>query len=201
MSSKRSKKRTKGRSGGAGDESAGKSDRRAGDSGSGRWWSSRLVRFFVFPLLIVIISAVCYLNADHETFLFDSNLDQIEVPDTSLALNRYLHRFIFEFWKPGIELSRATFMLNTFLNESLGLDTYDITTFLVVNVLIHAFNSCLVYFLVGAMLRAVGADRSPSIWIPLVLAVLFAVHPMQASSVAYIVQRRGMLATLFYILG
>ncbi|MHC4478996.1 MAG: tetratricopeptide repeat protein [Planctomycetota bacterium] len=51
-----------------------------------------------------------------------------------------------------------------------------------------------------SILGIVDPGRPKSLWIPLWLAILFAVHPMHASSVAYIVQRRGSMATMFYLL-
>ncbi|UCD28341.1 MAG: tetratricopeptide repeat protein [Planctomycetota bacterium] len=149
-------------------------------------------------LLVAGLALVCYLNADHEEWLFDS--DHIELFDPSQDFSLHVQRLFWPFWKPGQSLSIITFVLNGVLNETLGLDTYDITTFLFINVLIHALNACLVYFLVGAMLRQIEPDQPKSMWIPLALAVLFAIHPLHASSIAYVVQRRGMMATTFYIL-
>jgi tetratricopeptide (TPR) repeat protein len=150
--------------------------------------------------VLFAIAAVAYLNADHEEFLFDSGLhhiDRIEHTEGPLQVIR-------TFWQghlnPDAPFTYLTFAWNYSLNKSIGLDGFDTTTFLIVNVMIHALNACLVYLLVGAMLRHIEPERPKSAWIPLALAALFAVHPIHASSVAYIIQRRGVLATTFYLL-
>ncbi|UCD28571.1 MAG: tetratricopeptide repeat protein [Planctomycetota bacterium] len=160
----------------------------------------RLVRWVALPLLLVVLASVGYLNADHEEFLFDSGFSYAEMANPSQALGRYIQRTFWPPWRPGQNLTRVSFMLNAMVNRTLGLEWFDVTSFLVVNVLIHAFNVCLVYFLVSAMLGRIDPDRPKPVWIPLALAALFAVHPIHASSVAYIIQRRGALATTFYVL-
>jgi len=154
----------------------------------------------VWPILLLcLLAGVCYLNADHEEFLFDSALGHIDN-----WRNRDLGQAVKDFGRglllPGQQLSSLTFALNAALNRALGLADFDITTLLATNVLIHAVNACLVYALVRALLRQVEPGRSPGTWIALAPAMWFAVHPIAASSVAYIIQRRGSLATLFYLL-
>lgn len=62
-----------------------------------------------------------------------------------------------------------------------------------VNIALHIFNSALVFSLFRTLLR----NPRPA----LVAAVLFAVHPVQTESVAYISGRRDLLFSLFYLLG
>lgn len=62
-----------------------------------------------------------------------------------------------------------------------------------VNIALHIVNSALVFSMVRTLLR----NPRPA----LLAAALFAVHPIQTESVAYISGRRDLLFTLFYLLG
>lgn len=158
-------------------------------------WPHRL-----WPLLLLcLLAGFCYLNADHEEFLFDSalgHIDNWQNQDLGQAIRHFGRGFLL----PGQQLSSLTFALNAALNRALGLADFDIITFLAVNVLIHAANACLVYALIRALLRQIEPGRRPGAWVALAPAMWFAVHPIAASSVAYIIQRRGSLATFFYLL-
>jgi tetratricopeptide (TPR) repeat protein len=60
------------------------------------------------------------------------------------------------------------------------------------NVALHALNAVLVLLL----MRAVGA----TVWVAGLTAALFAVHPMQVESVAWVAERKNVLSGLFYLL-
>ncbi len=60
------------------------------------------------------------------------------------------------------------------------------------NVLFHAINAVLLFFLLRQMTGA--------IWRSLVVAVLFAVHPLRAESVAWVAERKDVLSTFFWML-
>ncbi len=60
------------------------------------------------------------------------------------------------------------------------------------NVLIHALNAVLLFLLLQWMTRRVG----PS----LLVAALFAVHPLNVESVAWVAERKNVLCTLFFLL-
>ncbi|MDM8007168.1 MAG: tetratricopeptide repeat protein [Phycisphaerae bacterium] len=154
----------------------------------------------VWPILLLcLLAGICYLNADHEEFLFDSalgHIDNWQNQDLCQAMRHFGRGLLL----PGQQLSSLTFALNAALNRAIGLADFDITTFLAVNVLIHAANACLVYVLIRALLRQIEPGRAPGTWIALAPAMWFAVHPIAAGSVAYVIQRRGSLATFFYLL-
>jgi tetratricopeptide (TPR) repeat protein len=139
------------------------------------------------------------VNAGHKDFLFDSG-PAIETRHTRDLGGRAL-ALIRRPFDPGSQVTYFTFALNYRLNKALGLDGFDTTTFLIGNVAVHALNAVLVFFLIRAFLRRVEPGGRAPVWIALVPALWFAVHPMHASSVAYLVQRRGAMATTFWILG
>ncbi len=163
-------------------------------------WSARLKR--VGPVaLILLISASAYLNANHAELTFDDLVSGVIRDAGSTGVAGSLRRLFALPWQVDEQLAKLTFAFNFAVNRALNREPLNVTSFLVVNILIHAINGCLVYFLVRRLLGLVQPSLPPSILLPLAVAVLFAVHPLHAASVAYIVQRRGALASLFYLLG
>jgi Flp pilus assembly protein TadD len=72
------------------------------------------------------------------------------------------------------------------------------------NLLLHAANAVLFYFMALRLLRASVPDRSTHGSLALTLGsafatLLFAVHPLRAESVAWITERRDVLSGLFYL--
>jgi tetratricopeptide (TPR) repeat protein len=146
------------------------------------------------------LAAIAYSNAGHERFEFDSAGTQIVNAQTR-DLPGSVRRLISAPLAGDGRLSALSFSLTCKLNEAIGKDPFHVNTFLFVNVVIHATNGWLVFLLIRALQTRAGPRRRPSMGLPLALACVFVVHPILASSVAYIVQRRGALATTFYILG
>jgi tetratricopeptide (TPR) repeat protein len=91
-------------------------------------------------------------------------------------------------------------------NLSLSLNYYlgglHVIGYHVVNILIHVVNAILLSFLVRSICRTPGflIQKRSSEFVAFSAAFLFAVHPLQTQSVAYISQRVTSLATLFYLL-
>jgi protein O-mannosyl-transferase len=159
-------------------------------------WFGRAAIF----LLLVGAAFVAYINADHEEFLFDDVAGNLILnPQTA-----DLHSAVRSIWQnpfgAGEQVARLTFAMNCAFNKAVGLRPLDVTSFLVFNVAVHALNVCLVYLLVRVLLSRIDPRLGRSIGLPLALALLFAVHPIHASSIAYIAQRRGTMATAFYLL-
>lgn len=151
-------------------------------------------------VLLIAIACVAYFNAGHEELFFDSAAnDFIKNPQT-MDLGAAFRRV----WQAPLAadspLAHLTFSLNCAVNRALGWPPFKVLPFLIANVAVHAVNVCLVYFLLRALLVRVDPRRSNMIGLPLAAAIIFAVHPMHASSVAYIAQRRGLLAAMFYLL-
>jgi Flp pilus assembly protein TadD len=61
-----------------------------------------------------------------------------------------------------------------------------------INVLLHAINTALVFLVFRRMTRATGRS--------LVLAALFGLHPLRVESVAWVTERKDVLSTLFWML-
>ncbi len=92
--------------------------------------------------------------------------------------------------------SRPMTYFSYFLNYQLrGLRT---GTYHAVNLLLHLGVTFLLFFLIRKISSSVYKISSETI--PLLVAILFALHPVQASTVGYIFRRSDLLAAFFYLL-
>ena len=91
-------------------------------------------------------------------------------------------------------LERGMYQPLTWISHTLDLQRFghDARGHHLVNLLVHAANSLLVWLV---LVRATGR-RAPS----LAVALLFAVHPLQVQTVAWVAERQGLLATCFGLL-
>jgi protein O-mannosyl-transferase len=69
------------------------------------------------------------------------------------------------------------------------------------NVLIHAMNAVVLYFVARRLLVAGGFSSGfPLLWSASFAALVFGVHPLRAESVAWVTERRDVLCGLFFLL-
>ena len=69
------------------------------------------------------------------------------------------------------------------------------------NVLIHAMNAVVLYFVARRLLIAGGFSSGfPLLWSASFAALVFGVHPLRAESVAWVTERRDVLSGLFFLL-
>lgn len=92
-------------------------------------------------------------------------------------------------------LPTLTFALDYFRGGGL-----DPATFKATNIAIHAVTTLFLAAFMRALLLVAGVGTTRAGWAALALALAWAVHPLQVSSVLYIVQRMQTLATLFIVL-
>jgi len=88
-----------------------------------------------------------------------------------------------------------TFALDYFRGGGL-----DPATFKATNIAIHALTTLVLAWFLRDLLRVAGIAEARARWTSLVLALAWALHPLQVSSVLYVVQRMQTLATLFVLL-
>jgi tetratricopeptide (TPR) repeat protein len=167
-----------------------------GSTPSGASWSVA-AKHIAAGAVVFLSACVAYSNADHDRLYFDSlQLTQDPlVRDFGQAVRRLQQTGP----RPGQELTLLTFAANYAWNVRQGLPGLDPTGFLVVNVLLHAANSVLVYCLILAIQRTGGPSQRRSVLAAMLGSVLFAVHPLGVTSVVYVLQRRGLLTVFFYL--
>ncbi|WP_330947455.1 hypothetical protein [Thermomonas sp. LB-4] len=78
--------------------------------------------------------------------------------------------------------------------------SFDPATFKATNILIHALTSCALAWFFHALLLAASIPAKRAQWAAPALALAWALHPLQVSSVLYVVQRMQTMGTLFLVL-
>src|SRR5882672_7412745 len=149
---------------------------------AGRLFSSR--RAFIFALVLAAVTIFVYRPAWNGGFLWD---DDVYITNNELLTAPYgLKRIWFSLDSPSqyFPLVYTTFRLERAL---FGLNPIP---YHLINILLHAANSLLVWRLLNRL-------RVPGCWLA---AALFALHPVQVESVAWITERKNMLVCLFSLL-
>ncbi len=141
----------------------------------------------LFLTIVVFLGFILYSNVLLTPFVFDDYFIIIYNPLVKsfiaslkdIANNRYIGALSFAF--------------------SYAVGEFDPFKYHLVNVLIHAVNAVLVFFLVKNILITSENDEARVAFIPAFSALLFVAHPAQTQAVTYISQRFASLATLFYL--
>ncbi len=68
------------------------------------------------------------------------------------------------------------------------------------NLLLHVLNSVLVFWFIWKLILAAGEKSRRSGFIAMTVATIWAIHPLQASTVFYVIQRMTILSTTFTLL-
>ena len=150
---------------------------------AGRLFSSRH-RAFIFALLLATVTVLVYRPAWNGGFLWDdddyiTNNELLTAPDG-------LRRIWFSLDAPSqyFPLTYTTFRLEHAL---WGLNP---TGYHWVNLLLHVGNALLVWAVLARL-------KIPGAWLA---GAIFALHPMQAESVAWITERKNVLMGFFFLL-
>lgn len=157
-------------------------------------------RFLLASLLVALLAGLVFTPGLPGTFVFD------DIPN--IVNNDSIHLAHLD--APALldllstqQVSGATRSLPTL---TFALDYWraggipDPGTFKTTNLLIHALTACLLAWLFRSLLRLAGLPDRRAAWCAIALALAWAVHPLQVSSVLYTVQRLQTLGTLFLVL-
>jgi tetratricopeptide (TPR) repeat protein len=156
------------------------------------------IRWFVAALLL----ATClYLPGIRGTFVFDDYpniVDNADLHVTTLDPQAWIKVL----WaSPSSDLQRPLASLSFAANHYFtGLDPMPMK---LTNVALHLLNGWLLFVLLQRIcaFAAHGHTGVPSRWLPLLVATLWLVHPINLSAVLYVVQRMESLAQLFVLVG
>lgn len=161
------------------------------------------------PLIALLLAAAviaAYYPGLHGPFVFDDTTNIVDNPH--LALTRLDAASLLDAAfssDSGIlkrPLAMATFALNYYLAGGLS----DAWPFKLTNLVIHLVNAGLIYWLVLLLWRVRQKIHRPLPgqrhgWIPGLVAAIWALHPMQLTSVLFVVQRMTSLSALFVLTG
>lgn len=146
-------------------------------------------------LLALIILSVFSTILDNNFVNWDDNKYIYENPNIKL-INAYFFNW----------LSKAIVVGNwhplTVLSHSIDYQIWGLDPFghHLTNLVIHAFNTVLVFLLVQLLLRAVHDRPKENTWTALLTALFFGLHPLRVESVAWASERKDILYAFFYLL-
>lgn len=160
----------------------------------------------LFILAAAIIVTAAYLPGLNGPFVFD---DHVHLVSNSAVAPEVLNFSTLRRAAQANEtdpLRRPLASISFALNYYLAGGTANTLPFKMANLLIHLINTGLVYWLTLLLFKQLAAR--PGFhrtrlhdWLPALVATTWALHPLQLTSVLYVVQRMNSLAALFVLLG
>lgn len=154
--------------------------------------------FWVLALGVALIITVFYPGV-HGGFIFDDRANIAENPALfMLGLDHVsAWRAASSYpYAPGLRLlPMLSFGLDYFRTGS-----FDPLAFKATNVALHVLAFCVLTGFLRTLLRQAQMDPKHATWVGLAVALAWAVHPLQVSSVLYAVQRMQTMANLFLLL-
>ena len=154
--------------------------------------------FVVLGAVCALVASACFYPGLGGRFIFDDvgNIvknDAVHIQKLTLE-NLLYAAYSFRAGHGSRALSMLSFALDYWRG---GLDP---GVFKATNLLIHAFTTLALAAFLRRLLIFARWTASQAAWGALILALLWAVHPLQVSSVLYVVQRMQALVTLFLVL-
>ena len=149
-------------------------------------------------LIILSIAFLSYFNTFTNSFHFD---DYTYILKNEGLKEYFQHPFSFSFILSNLN-HRSIVFATLFLNHSL--DGFNVFGFHVLNLTVHII-TCLLIFLIAKEILSINlflktSDQSKiKLNIPLISALLFAVHPINTQAITYITGRTTSLAVCFYM--
>src|SRR5260370_41194533 len=148
----------------------------------------KLLLFQVLWLVLAatVVGAALYSPTLHGGFVFD---------DETLSFRTGIHDASLGAWLTGV---RPFLMFSYWVNYGIsGKDPY---SYHVLNIVIHAINTSLVFMVLLRLLSLAGWCRSKGYAAAVLGATVFLIHPLATESVSYIAGRSESLAALFMLL-
>ncbi|MCB4757708.1 MAG: glycosyltransferase family 39 protein, partial [Elusimicrobia bacterium] len=158
--------------------------------------TNKLHLFWAILILIAVPFAI-YSNSLHAPFIFDdysSIMDNPDIKNISNLKDRLIYRADSYHLKnyPTRPLTYLSFTLNYYFG---GLNTYGYRLF---NLIVHILVTLILFFVTKRIFFYVSARQH--VLLSLIVALMFALHPMNIDPVAYIVTRSDSMSTLFYLM-
>jgi len=156
-------------------------------------------RFLLFALLAALLAATLFSPGLDGEFLLDdahtivnNSAIQMKTLSSDALLDAAGSFYVGGSTRP---LAMASFALDYWRHGSL-----DASTFKATNLLIHALTTFLLAIFLRRLLLMAQCTPQRAAVGALLVALVWAIHPLQVSSVLYVVQRMQTLATLFVVL-
>ena len=161
---------------------------------------NRELRYYLLAsLLVAVAGGGLFLSGLPGEFVFDDipnivnnkliHIQQLDIATLSQVISsQQLSGY-------GRALPMLTFALDYF--RAGGAEP---AAFKATNILIHALTACALAWFFRSLLLAANTDQRRASWLGPALALAWAAHPLQVSSVLYVVQRLQTMGTLFLLL-
>jgi hypothetical protein len=155
--------------------------------------------YLLFSLLCAALAILPFLPGLPGSFVFDDEQNIVQnsaIELQSLEPGALLYAALSP--QPG-GMTRVLPTLTFALDYWRG-NGFDPATFKITNIAIHAVTTFVLAWFLRSLLLIAGVTLSRARWSALAMALAWALHPLQVSSVLYVVQRMQTLATLFVVL-
>ena len=161
---------------------------------------------WIAAVALSLICVLVYLPGLHGPFVFDDQVNILEQPGVRISSLSAEQIALAAKTRDGVSLQRAIPMVSFALNYyTSGFSPF---AFKLTNLVIHLFNGIAIAFLTYLLLHLhQRGQKNPPFrdeglrWISLAVAGLWLVHPLNLTTVLYVVQRMTGLASLFMFLG
>ena len=161
--------------------------------------------------MLVALAVAVYVPGLKGPFLLDDSENITAVPSMKLSVlslpGARDAMFAWGEWYPDRGLARLSFALNYYSSGG----RFSAFAFKLTNVVIHVLNGLLVYWLSVLLLRRYAGGARPASaqagwgamqsYLPLLVAALWLLHPIQLTSVLYVVQRMTSMSAFFVLAG
>ncbi len=150
---------------------------------------NNIVRISIIYILLTVATILAYWRVNYSNFIFGD--DPLYVTENSRIIHGvtlktvcwFFTNFYANFWHP---LTMISLMLDF---QLFGLNPYG---YHLTNLLFHTASTLLLFFVLHRMTKAP--------WKSAFVAALFAVHPLNVESVAWVAERKNVLSTFFWML-
>lgn len=155
------------------------------------------------PLVLIACAVVlAYLPGLPGPFVFDDMRNIVDNPALAVTALDASSLIAAMGSGPGGGIGRPLAMLTFGLNYYFAGGVAAPISFKATNLAIHLINAALVYWLANMLgKRAFATKRAIARWLPALATLLWALHPIQLTSVLYTVQRMTSLSALFVLAG
>lgn len=157
-------------------------------------------------ILIGLLTCAIYWPGLYGPFVFDDLTNILLVPALHVTGLDFDSLRRAAFWQENSGIGRPVAMLTFALNYYLG--GMNVYYFKLTNLIIHVCNGVLLFWLGVKLLQRLHSrpeqlpfTRQHIQWISLAIAAAWLVHPLNLTSVLYVVQRETSLAAFFILLG
>jgi protein O-mannosyl-transferase len=164
-------------------------------------WNRAYVKQGAIILALCLISFLCYYPASKNNFLiWDDGAYVKDNPDIQKINYESVKLFFTKSYvKSYVPITMLSYAFN-YMIDGMNPKVYIFT-----NIILHLFNSILVFWLILGVLKYFENDKerktvnNKNFAIAAITSILFLIHPIQVESVAWIAERKNVLYSFFYL--